>query len=316
MKRKLAFLLGLILVVLALCGCAKEASKEQETLADNQYNVYFTNHEKTKLLSHTITIDLEDDSEVINRLCEALKGPKKGTQEVSVFNGIVQLSNYIINDRVLHMYFTDDYYMMDNIAEIMFRSAVVKTVSQVSSIDYVMFYVADQPIKNQSGNLVGLMSANSFINDAEDAMESIKWLDITLYYADSAGKTICGERTQLAYSQITPIERVIVEKLIKGPDFAECRKAIPSDTKVLSVSIKDGVCYVNFDSAFLTGNVDVYADVTIYSIVNSLCELKNVNKVQLMVDGSSDGAYHDTYSLSVPYERNLDIVTEVYNDHN
>ena len=298
----------------ALCfgGCAQKNNTEAETLGENVYRVYFINSEKNELLSHTVEITAGDDETVIYKLCSALKDPKWGSGEISVFNGDVQLNNFIINDRVLQLYFSDDYYSMNNIAEIMFRSAIVKTVSQISSIDYVMFYVADQPLKNQSGSLVGLMNGSSFINDVEDELESVKWIDTTLYYADSTGTLLCGEKIQLAYTQGTPIEQVIVEKLIKGSDLSECRNAVSSSVKILGVNIKDGVCYVNFDGEFLSGVVDVSPEVTIYSIVNSLCELKNVNKVQILVNGSYDCVFRDTFNLSSAYERNLDLISQVY----
>lgn len=64
----------------------------------------------------------------------------------------------------------------------------------------------------------------------------------------------------------------------------------------------------NFDSSFLNSLADVSADVTIYSIVDTLCGLSGIQRVQIMVDGSSDWNFRESYSLSEPYERNLDLV--------
>lgn len=74
------------------------------------------------------------------------------------------------------------------------------------------------------------------------------------------------------------------------------------------MTTKDGICYVNLDKSFLNQKDKVTSDVAIYSIVNSLVELSNVNKVQFSVDGDTNVNYRDNTSLAVPFERNLDIM--------
>lgn len=67
---------------------------------------------------------------------------------------------------------------------------------------------------------------------------------------------------------------------------------------------KDGICYVNLDESFLTVVNNVSTDVAVYSIVNSLVELSNINKVQILINGEVPESFQTT-----TFERNLDIVT-------
>lgn len=69
---------------------------------------------------------------------------------------------------------------------------------------------------------------------------------------------------------------------------------------------KDGICYVNLDDNFLTVENNVPTEVTIYALVNSLVELNNVNKVQILINGEVPASFSAT-----TYERNLDIVTNL-----
>ena len=46
----------------------------------------------------------------------------------------------------------------------------------------------------------------------------------------------------------------------------------------------------------------------IYSVVNSLVELNNVNKVQITINGENI-MFRESVSLSTVFERNLNIVT-------
>lgn len=81
-----------------------------------------------------------------------------------------------------------------------------------------------------------------------------------------------------------------------------------SNTRVLGVTVKDGVCYVNFNDGFLTQTNNVTGEVVIYSIANSLIELPNVNRVQIAVNGKTDLIYRETFDLSTIFDRNLDLV--------
>ena len=54
---------------------------------------------------------------------------------------------------------------------------------------------------------------------------------------------------------------------------------------------------------------NVKSDVVVYSIVNTLCELSDVNKVQFTIDGEQKNTYGDTKKFNIPFERNLDLVS-------
>lgn len=310
MKRVISFVFVIVFVLMCTCGCSGNKSTVVEQDKD-VYSIYYLNHDKNMVIQHQIKHAFEDKNMLFEALLEDLKNAKSKT-EISIFSYGPMVFDYSFNDRVLQIYFTEDYYKMDSISEIMFRCAIVKTFSQMNNIDYVMFFVGEQPLMTSNGTLVGLMNSASFIDDNTESTDTVKWLETTLYYASRDGKSLCGETTKLAYSKIAPIEQVIVERLIDGPDIIECNKAIPSDVRLIKVSIKDDICYVNFDANFANGMAEVIPEVTFFSIVNSLCELKNINKVQIMINGSQDGTYRETFVLANAYERNLDLVTEVY----
>ena len=70
----------------------------------------------------------------------------------------------------------------------------------------------------------------------------------------------------------------------------------------------DGVGFVNLNEGFLNQNYEIAEPVVIYSIVNSLAELTNINKVQISVNGDSNIVYREKFELSTIYERDLDYV--------
>ena len=73
--------------------------------------------------------------------------------------------------------------------------------------------------------------------------------------------------------------------LLNGPQEKGYKDTIPKGTKVNSVVTKEGICYIDLSSEFLTQQEGVSPEVVIYSVVNSLAELPTVNKVQFTVNG-------------------------------
>ena len=83
---------------------------------------------------------------------------------------------------------------------------------------------------------------------------------------------------------------------------------LPADVKLLNVSVNDNTCYLNFDDGFLNAISGLKEYIPIYSIVNSLTELTNINKVQIVVNGSQDVLYRGQISLAEPFERDTDYI--------
>ena len=83
---------------------------------------------------------------------------------------------------------------------------------------------------------------------------------------------------------------------------------LPRNAKALSVTVKNGICYVNFDSAFADDALNVSEYIPIYSVVNSLTELPNISRVQISINGVSNIKFRDSISLEQPLERNMDYV--------
>ena len=79
---------------------------------------------------------------------------------------------------------------------------------------------------------------------------------------------------------------------------------------LLGVSVKDGICYVNFDETFVNPPLDIEPEITIYAIANSLAETCHVSRVQFSVNGKSDVMFRDAMSLDRLYEENTRLILE------
>ena len=116
------------------------------------------------------------------------------------------------------------------------------------------------------------------------------------------------------YNSNISLERLVVEKIIGGPEDEDLNPTVNPNTKIISIAVKDNICYVNLSKEFMTTQNEVLPEVTVYSLVNSLIELQNINKVQISVDGNNSFVFRDTIDMAVLFERNLDILKSDYGD--
>lgn len=154
------------------------------------------------------------------------------------------------------------------------------------------------------------MTAESFVENPGEQINAIQTTTLTLYFSNRDGDALVKETQTVHYSSNISIEKLVIEHLLEQPKNAKGKSAIPSGTKLLSVTTVDGVCYVNFDAGFTNQDYEIQEPIVIYSIVDSLSELSTVSKVQISVNGSTKGVYRDSYKLDKIYDRNLDYLEE------
>lgn len=308
MKKTVAISLILCLVF-SLTAC----QSSDEDMTSTRYQLYLLDEDGTGL----VTRDYEqvtpkgDLLDVIQDLLAQLKEPDSG-KTLSPIDANNEITDFQVKENQLAIYFSAGYNNKTGLDEILSRAAIVKTLCQIDGIDYVEFYVEDQPLM-LSGNAVGLMGSDTFIDELNPAnAEQSK--QVTLYFATSNGDKLQEISTEVTYSAAEPLAKLLVEKLIEGPEAVEnlnvsdVLATVSPDTTVNSVTIRDNICYVDFSREF-TGRVpNVKSDVAVYSIVNTLCELPNVSKVQFAIEGEQQEKYGETKNFNTPFERNLNLI--------
>ena len=171
-------------------------------------------------------------------------------------------------------------------------------------MESVTFFVDEKPLTNSSFAPLGAQTASDYVDIIENGLSSQKKTTLTLYYANEKGDALVKKIQNVVYESSYSIEKDVINRLIQGPFEDGYFRTLPANLQVISISVKDKICYVNFDSSFLTDALSIDGNLIVYSIVNSLTELPDVQRVQIMVDGDSNIVFRDI-SLSSPLERNL-----------
>ena len=109
------------------------------------------------------------------------------------------------------------------------------------------------------------------------------------------------------YDGSMSLEKMVMLMLIQGPDenSRTYYPVISPNVKLLNITLRENVCYVNFDSAFIDEAPAVKDYIALYSVVNTLTSLPEVDQVQILVNGSSDIVFRDNYSLAEKYAGDL-----------
>ena len=172
----------------------------------------------------------------------------------------------------------------------------------------VSLSVDGEPLKNADGTVIGLLNEDDFVENTGSSLSSYQSGTLTLYFANKKGDKLVEQKMDVRYSSNVPKEKLIVEKLMQGPTGNGAYPTINPDTNLLSVTIKDHVCYVNFDSTFLTSVYDVLPEITIYSLVDSIIAGTEATQVQITINGETKAVYMEKIDLSQPLEKDMDWV--------
>lgn len=303
MKRITAALLALVcLISLAACG---ETQEDRTRI----YSVYYVSNSETKIEMHEHYMVAETLEEQVTELLNTLATTPAKLEYKAPLNMGFQVQSVEVNMGKVHLDVTESYNDLSVTTEVLVRAAIVRTLTQLSQINFVSITVNGNPLLDSLGNIVTTMNRDQFVENDGNAINTYEEVKLKLYFANEAGDQLIAATRTREYLTNISLEKLIVEELIKGPSREGLYPTINPSTKVASVTVRDGVCYVNLDETFLTQPYSVTADVTIYSITNSLVELSNVNRVQISINGDNSGTYREKYSLTTYFERNLDIVT-------
>lgn len=296
------------LMMILTDGCSK--TEEKGTPVDISY----LNKNETKLVTETHYFESEDTKEriveVLTLLCSV---PDNKELKATLTTGI-NIITYSYDGEQVIVSLGEKYRELPKTTEVLTRAALVRSLTNIPGVRYVMITVNGESLTDLSGNAIGIMTADMFVDNAGTQVETVEnKVNLRLYFANESGDgliTVNRELTHNADVSNVPMEKLVVEQLISGPANDKSYPTISPGTKLINSTVKDGVCYLTFDSTLITAVNNVTTDVTIYSIVNSLVELSNINKVQIAIEGNKDGKFRDKYELSTVFERNLSLVEQ------
>ena len=305
MKNLILFLVA-ILVMGSISSCSNDDNADNPKIKQ----VYYVNKAETGIVSqdYEIQSDITDTDAVINELLTQLETIPSKLEYEAPISGEVSLIGYTINEGLLTLNFEKRYNNLSTTKEILVRASLVRTFTQLDEVTSVAFLVDGLPLSDSKGSVIGTMTADTFIYNAGNEINTYEKVELMLYFANEDGTALQPVYREVVYNSNISMERLAVEQLLKGPNTDIAFATLNPDAKLNSITVRDGVCYVDFDTSFLTQPNNVTSEVAIYSLVNTLVNITEVNKVQISINGETNVTFMENMNLSTMFERNLDIV--------
>lgn len=299
MKKLLTAIIIISLFTLIFAGCSGK---------DGKYEVYFKDRQENKLNVEKREFK-DDDTKALakNLIAELIKGPQD-EKNVALFPKETKLLGLAIKNEVATINMSKEYLEPKGAGALLLRFSLVNTLCNIDGIKGIVIQVEGSPlISETTGKEFGVLSLSDVALDVnEQALREKE--KITLYFPMKDGNALKKEIRMVEVQNTLSPEKTVINELMKGTQLDECTNAIPSPTKLLGIETKDNVCFVNFSSDFISrsGTSSLQTSLTLFSVVNSLCEVENVKSVQILVNGET-GLEFGNYVLDIPYEANNDI---------
>lgn len=112
--------------------------------------------------------------------------------------------------------------------------------------------------------------------------------NVTVYYSDQEQRYLIGQELSVAPYSPEELPLTLLELLMTPPSGNGLRTALPEGTRFLSAVAAEGLCTVEVSSEFETLLSDSQTGqlLTLMSVVNTLTELENIDRVEFLVDGN------------------------------
>lgn len=197
-----------------------------------------------------------------------------------------------------------------------------KMISTVTLIMFILLTFSGcgvlQKLGLQGSTDDELHPVSSIVMGEDEARKLTDKVPVHLYFANDDNTKLLKEIRYIQMSDAkqstSHLATVIVKELINGSYKDKGYKpTIPPGTKLRSpVAIKDGIATVDFSKEFKSkhpGGKDA-EKMTIFSIVNTLTELKDIQKVRFTIEGKAQKEYMGNYQFDVPFSRSAGLISK------
>lgn len=304
-RKRMLYIILAVCMFFLLTACGKRTD-----VKDGESFIYTLNGERTGLTKISYTVTQKDPEKAAKAMLKELAEKAEDIDYTTALPENVKVQKCELRSEVLYIDFNTAYLKMTPVEEKLVRAAIVDSLCKIDGVNILWFTVDGENLKDSTGQILGYQNEDDFVQNTGSSLSSYETTTLKLFFADDSGGKLVKQSMEVKYSSNTSREKLIVEKLMKGPKKGSCKPTINPAASLLGVTIKDGICYVNFDDEFLNSVYDVKPEIVIYSVVNSLVEGTSASKVQITINGEKNVSYMEKVDLSQPLQRDTSWVED------
>lgn len=148
---------------------------------------------------------------------------------------------------------------------------------------------------------------SEYVPEVEISDNELRKTIVTLYFKEKDQKNIKSEARLVDSKELLREPyKVLIGMLVEGPKDSKLETAIPENTKVLKTELKGSTVIIDLSEEFINQapEEEIEKSNMIYSIVNTLTELKEVDSVKFLINGEEvNGFDEDGINLTSEFVR-------------
>lgn len=155
----------------------------------------------------------------------------------------------------------------------------------------VGYLINAQINKNKEQNKI-----TEYVPEEEITLEQLRQTTVSLYFKQKNTNTLVPEPRKIDVKELTKIPyETLMKLLLEGPKSEKLEKVIPEGTKLNKIELKKGIIYIDLSKEFIENHKGTIEEetLTIYSIVNTLTSLNEIEAVKIQIDGKEDASFKD-----------------------
>ena len=159
---------------------------------------------------------------------------------------------------------------------------ITLSASQIPSVRWIQLLVEGQPLPTRESEY--LTTGDVLLTSSEDVVKAVP---VTLYFPDAEGVLQPERRELLIYEgENRPLR--VTEALLEGSQEETLQKLLPEGVEVAGAWMDGDICCLNFSFASYRKLCEAEVDQALVArgLVQSLCSLSEVQRVQFLVDGT------------------------------
>jgi germination protein M len=290
----------------------QQASETQavDDTAAKKYNMilYFAGSQAMYVVPEVREVDVVGRRYAQTAIEELIKGPTMPGLYPTIPNG-TKLRSIKVEDGTAIVDFSKEFkenHSGGSAGELMTINSIVNTLTEFPSIKSVKFLIDGKENETLAGHVV--------FDQPFTRNEDVIGQRIILYFGNKDANYLVPEYRDIQHNELNIVKR-IVQELIKGPMEDGLEPTMPeglSEKDVLNAKVSGDTAVINFSSNLKTKHKGGSAGetLTVYSIVNSITELPNIKRVQILIDGKVQDTLAGHMALDEPIMRNPNLIKE------
>ena len=269
MKRVWSLLLAAVLLLGA--GCHGETEQNRYENPVQRYYLYQdeTTGEYAGALGAMGSEAAEFEEDVAAYIQDYLEGPQSPELRTP-FPAGTSLEKCTLEDGTLTLELSDAFFTLSGIDRTLATACIVYSMVELPQVEEV---VLAAPEGAGSDSLLSVpLTPKSFLLFDDSATSDE--MTLKLYFSDAGA-------------------RFLVEELLGEPEKETSLRVLPEGTALREITLDDGLVTVDFSQAFLENapKTHVQARMAVFSLVNTLTELDQVERVQILCQGKKIDDY-------------------------